>query len=208
MAEADATRDRLLLAAADAFARLGFDGASTRDICAAADANPAAINYHFGSKRGLYEAVLAEPLKRLRAAVAGFADPAMPIEAAVRALVHAVLQPLRDGIGGAALLRLVLQETASNGPPAGQAEAIAAFLAAADALVCRAIGVAQSDRDTRILALSIIGMGRIAVMARTMAGPAVADLARDAAAIDHLEAQLVLHARTLLDAERRRRARA
>lgn len=52
------TRERLLEAASELFAERGFRRASARDICARADANTAAISYHFRGKRGLYAAVL------------------------------------------------------------------------------------------------------------------------------------------------------
>lgn len=51
------TRAQLIDAALDVFGRLGFEGASTREIAKAAKANLAAIVYHFGGKEGLYVAV-------------------------------------------------------------------------------------------------------------------------------------------------------
>ena len=51
------TRDRLLHAAGDEFARNGFERASVRSICDAAEANVSAVKYHFGSKHELYLAV-------------------------------------------------------------------------------------------------------------------------------------------------------
>ncbi|HZW07278.1 MAG TPA: CerR family C-terminal domain-containing protein [Phycisphaerales bacterium] len=56
---ADATtRLRLIEAAGPVFARRGFADATVREIVAAAGANIAAVNYHFGDKLGLYRAVL------------------------------------------------------------------------------------------------------------------------------------------------------
>jgi AcrR family transcriptional regulator len=52
------TRERLLESAARLFASDGYAKVTVRDICAAAGANVAAINYHFGGKTGLYEQVL------------------------------------------------------------------------------------------------------------------------------------------------------
>lgn len=52
------TRARLLEAAAQQFADHGFHHATVREICRKADANVAAVNYHFGDKWGLYSATL------------------------------------------------------------------------------------------------------------------------------------------------------
>ncbi|HEX6591909.1 MAG TPA: CerR family C-terminal domain-containing protein [Moraxellaceae bacterium] len=53
-----ATRAALIEAAAPLFASVGFEAARTRDIADKAKANVSAINYHFGSKMGLYQAVI------------------------------------------------------------------------------------------------------------------------------------------------------
>lgn len=52
------TRAALITAAAPLFAEQGFDATRIRDIADKARANVAAINYHFGSKMGLYQAVM------------------------------------------------------------------------------------------------------------------------------------------------------
>ena len=52
------TRARLLDAAREVFSQHSFQGATVREICRRAEANVAAVNYHFGSKDGL----LAEAL--------------------------------------------------------------------------------------------------------------------------------------------------
>jgi AcrR family transcriptional regulator len=51
------TKDRLLAAACAVFAEKGFRDATVAEICAAAGANIAAVNYHFGNKEALYDAV-------------------------------------------------------------------------------------------------------------------------------------------------------
>ncbi len=48
------TRNRLLVAAAEVFAEQGFRHARISDICERAQANIAAVNYHFGDKENLY----------------------------------------------------------------------------------------------------------------------------------------------------------
>lgn len=52
------TKQKLLEAASEVFVDQGFRSARVRDICQRAGANVAAVNYHFGDKKGLYEAVL------------------------------------------------------------------------------------------------------------------------------------------------------
>ena len=61
-----ATREALLEAGAEIFARRGFAATTVREICDQAGANIAAINYHFGDKAGLYAEVLAHALKCAR----------------------------------------------------------------------------------------------------------------------------------------------
>ena len=54
MSASDDTRQRLLQAAGQLFAEKGYEGASVRDICKKAQANFAAVNYHFHDKERLY----------------------------------------------------------------------------------------------------------------------------------------------------------
>ncbi|MEM7305678.1 MAG: TetR/AcrR family transcriptional regulator [Planctomycetota bacterium] len=61
------TKDRILDAAEGLFAQHGFDGASLREVTRAADANLAAVHYHFGSKAGLFEAVFHRRLGTVNA---------------------------------------------------------------------------------------------------------------------------------------------
>jgi AcrR family transcriptional regulator len=56
------TKQRILDAAERRFAAEGFDGTSLRAVTADADVNLAAVNYHFGSKAALLEAVVGRIL--------------------------------------------------------------------------------------------------------------------------------------------------
>lgn len=51
------TRDRLLIAACRIFAAKGYRDTTVADICEAAQANIASVNYHFGNKESLYRQV-------------------------------------------------------------------------------------------------------------------------------------------------------
>src|SRR5687768_6942688 len=59
------TRQTLLEVAGRVFAERGYMNATSQEICELASANIAAVNYHFGSKDGLYAAVLEEAHARL-----------------------------------------------------------------------------------------------------------------------------------------------
>src|SRR5690349_23937924 len=56
------TKERILDAAEALFLEHGFEATSLRAITAAADVNLAAVNYHFGSKEELFQAVLTRRL--------------------------------------------------------------------------------------------------------------------------------------------------
>lgn len=68
MSQAD-TKQRILNVAEHLFARDGYHATSLRSITAKAKVNLAAVNYHFGSKESLLEAIIdrrLRPLNRLR----------------------------------------------------------------------------------------------------------------------------------------------
>ena len=54
----DSTATRLLEVATRLFAERGYEGVSVRELAEAAEANVAAVSYHFGSKERLYRAAL------------------------------------------------------------------------------------------------------------------------------------------------------
>ena len=72
-------RQQLIAVARGLFAQQGYDAISTRQVAEAAQVNPAMIHYYFGSKQGLYEAMLADtfrPLIERLSAVLASADDA------------------------------------------------------------------------------------------------------------------------------------
>jgi AcrR family transcriptional regulator len=73
------TRRRLVDAAVRYFARHGLHGASIRELTRAAGVNVAVVNYHFGSKEGLYDAAVDEVYSRLRERIGGSLQLAPPV---------------------------------------------------------------------------------------------------------------------------------
>ncbi|RUO31351.1 TetR/AcrR family transcriptional regulator [Aliidiomarina sanyensis] len=59
MAKALRTKDKIIVTAEMLFAEHGFEQTSLRQITSEADVNLASVNYHFGSKKALIQAVMA-----------------------------------------------------------------------------------------------------------------------------------------------------
>lgn len=66
--------ERILLAATQLFAEQGFEGVTTRQIAAAANLNMATMHHHVGTKRQLYERVLARLFEEERAVINPFLE--------------------------------------------------------------------------------------------------------------------------------------
>lgn len=62
---ADPTRERIVAAAADLFSERSFEGATTRQIAAAAGVAQPLLNYHFRSKYELWKAAVDSVFERL-----------------------------------------------------------------------------------------------------------------------------------------------
>ncbi len=99
MPKAD-TKERILNAAEHLFAERGVDGSSLRAVTREAEVNLAAVHYHFGSKEGLLEAVMArrlEPvnqdrLKRLEELEGAAQGDPIPVEDLLRAFLEPALR--------------------------------------------------------------------------------------------------------------------
>ncbi len=63
------TRDRIIAVALTAFAELGFDGATTREIAARAGVNVGLIKYYFEGKLGLWQAAVGRAFAQMRAGI-------------------------------------------------------------------------------------------------------------------------------------------
>ncbi|MFC9590405.1 TetR/AcrR family transcriptional regulator [Streptomyces sp. NPDC056944] len=95
------TREKLIRAAEELFAAQGVDGAQLRDIVAlAGQANPSAVQYHFGSRAGLLDAVMAGRQARTEQVLAPLLDAAGDdLRQLVAALVTAEAGELRTDRG-------------------------------------------------------------------------------------------------------------
>src|SRR5215213_1533644 len=107
---------RILEAAEALFVEHGFEATSLRALTAAAGVNLAAVNYHFGSKEELFEAVLTrrlDPMNQQRVALLSELERAaaphsVPCDKVLTAMFIPALELARDPKrGGTNFLRLL-----------------------------------------------------------------------------------------------------
>jgi AcrR family transcriptional regulator len=100
------TRTRILDAAEELFMLHGFEGTSMRLLTTKAGVNLAAVNYHFGSKDALIEAVFRrrlDPMNAVRiAALEALEQGGKPLDpgAIIRAFISESLRMMEDAKGG------------------------------------------------------------------------------------------------------------
>jgi AcrR family transcriptional regulator len=112
------TRQRLLEAAGEVFAEKGFKGATVRDICKLADANVAAVKYHFGDKEKLYAATVryahtcgvGSSADMIRA-VSGGATPHQRLRAFIRFMLQGILDTGKPAWHGKIVARELAEPT-------------------------------------------------------------------------------------------------
>lgn len=118
------TSERILNVAERLFSERGFEGTSLRELTSAAGVNLAAVNYHFGSKEALFEAVFtrrfgpinAERLRLLDEAEQRAAGQPLPVETLLEAMVGPPLRQARDiEQGGGRFLCLLGRMHAESG---------------------------------------------------------------------------------------------
>lgn len=170
----DGTRDKLLLAALELFGKYGFDAVSTRQLAQGAGVNLQAINYYFGTKRGLYNAVADYLMGRLQVrlgdtrqqVLSRFAEArsgARPISVdearALLTMVAETLLTLFSGEESATWVRYMVREQAE--PTEAYDRIYSGFmqpmLTAARYLVGILLGADPDSERVRLRTLSLIG---------------------------------------------------
>ncbi len=92
------TPERLLRSAVEVFAGAGFHGATVAEICRRADANIAAVNYHFGGKEQLYREAWRAAFARSLAAhpLSGGVPANAPAEERLRGHILGMIRRIAD----------------------------------------------------------------------------------------------------------------
>lgn len=145
------SREHILRAARDHFARFGYDRATLRAMAADARVDPALVRHFFGSKHGVFLAAMRIPF-----------DPAL--------LIQALAAPGRDGIGERTVRTFVtIWDSPEGAPLRGLLRAVVADEPAADlmrAFVTRevfgrlagALGVDRPSMRAGLVASQLLGI--------------------------------------------------
>src|SRR3954449_7824272 len=114
------TRTRLMDAALDLLAERGEEGVTLRELTDAAEANVAAVSYHFGSLRSLCDTAIEHALERYldaqQEAVSGL-GPESTIEESAAAFARPMMKAL--ALGGRELAAIRIVARVGIDPPAG-----------------------------------------------------------------------------------------
>ncbi|MBV8170466.1 MAG: CerR family C-terminal domain-containing protein [Candidatus Eremiobacteraeota bacterium] len=172
---ADPKRARLLEAAAEIFAERGYYATTVRDISKRADANIAAVNYHFGDKLGLYTEVLRTNARSVgQDTIRPVLEQAAAPQDVLRKVIHALIQRM-CGSGHASLpFRLMRHELMRPTPVLSQVvdEAMRPNYDRMRALVGALLGLPPDHETTRLCVHSIMGQ----VLFYPLASPLLARL--------------------------------
>ena len=112
------TRTRLLDAALDLIAERGEDGITLRELTDAAEANVAAVSYHFGSLKSLFDAAIEHALERYLDAqdeAVSTLGPGSTLDALAAAFAAPMIRALAVGGRDLAVMRIVARAGAN--PP-------------------------------------------------------------------------------------------
>ena len=169
-------QDRLLDAAEGLFCEHGFDGASVRDIAAAAHCNIASVNYYFGGKDKLYLEVWRRHLGAMRDARLGSIRSVMSqegvepsLEDLLTSYANAFVEPLVDKQTGCRFMRLMAREMVDKHLPQNVfiEEMIIPVMTALQQALMR-ICPGLDEVKARLAILSIVGQLVHTICAETM----------------------------------------
>jgi len=153
------TRQALLGAACNLFSEKGFRGATVAEICGAAQANIAAVNYHFGSKAALYKEAWRQARRAALEAYPpeGGVSHDAPAEQRLGGHIRAMLQ--RATSENSLQFRMMRHEMAN---PTGLLkrvgrDTIDPFEEAVEGVVKELIGQDADDGTVRLCAMCVIG---------------------------------------------------
>ena len=204
------TRWRVLQAATEVFAEVGYHAATTRAICRRAEVNLASIHYHFGDKAELYREVFRLPFLNecnrfatldlaqttLQEALYSFYGWLFPIAAEEDPMLQLFLRlHSREEAEPSGVLADVMTKTFL--PHHQQMQA----------LLCREFGLKKPDIEVDRLAFCLAGLATIYFHGgRSAVEEFAPHLVKGKKARELMVSKLVVYASALIEAEQKQRA--
>lgn len=201
------TRERLLKAASEVFAMKGFQTATTREICEAADSNMAAIHYHFKDKEGLYRAVVQAPLEQFAKLTQGFEVRGATFKDRMRALYAGLLEPMTNPEPSFQHhLRIHFRELVEPTVIAEDVfeQSLVPFVKSTQELIAAELGAKASEQEVACLSYAMIGMAMDLYTSRPCLSKLSPAMFENTAAFELLFERFSGYAAGMLEYERQR----
>lgn len=203
------TRWRLLQAATEVFAEVGYRAATTRGIARRAEVNLASIHYHFGDKAALYREVFRLPFLNECNTFAALDLAHVSLPEALRALYIWLFPP--EAEADPMLQQFLRLHAREEGDPSGVLgdALVQAFRPNHEkllALLSRELEVPEVDDDMQRLAFNLVGLATVYLHGGRCAVEAFApQLLKGVPARETMVERLVEHALVLIAGEKKRR---
>jgi AcrR family transcriptional regulator len=189
-ARSQSTRAKLLAAAGEVFAGVGYHAATIRDICTRAGANNgAAVSYYFRDKLGLYTEVLNQSIRAANVeGIQSALDQDGPAEEILRAVIRARLRGIASGDLAGRLLRIMLHELVQPTPALKKimSRVSQPMYKRVLELIGGIIGLPANAETTRLCAQSIMGQIFLYVVVGPILAPLRPELKMTPAQVDKI----------------------
>jgi AcrR family transcriptional regulator len=205
------TRWRLLQAATEVFAEVGYHAATTREICKRAQVNLASIHYYYGDKAELYREVFRLPFLSECNTFASLDIETVTLEQGLFAFYQWFFPPVAEEDPMLKLfMRLHAREDAEPSSVLGDAmlQAFRPNHEKIQALLCREFDLKKPDTDVDRLTFAVIGLATVYFHNYSALDYFAPDLLKGQKAKEMMAERLVGYAGALVVAERKRRTAA
>ncbi len=203
------TRWRLLQAAAEVFAEVGYHAATTREICRRAEVNLASIHYYYGDKAELYREVFRLPFLNECNTFNALDISLVSLEQGLHAFYQWFFPPVAEEDPMTQLfMRLHAREEAEPSGVLGDAmtQAFRPNHDKMQALLCREFGLKKPDVEVDRLTFALLGLATVYFHNRAAIDIFSPRLIDGQKSRELMAERLVGYAVALVEAERMRRA--
>lgn len=202
------TRWRLLQAATEVFAEVGYHAATTRAICRRAEVNLASIHYYYGDKADLYREVFRLPFLSDCNVFAKLDISQVSLDEALRSFYQWFFPPVAEEDPMLQFfLRLRAREEAEPSGVLGDAvvQALRPNHEKLQVLLCRELSLKKLDAEIDRLTFALLGLATVYFHNRTALDYFAAHLIDGQKSRETMTERLVGYAEALIEAERKRR---